>query len=62
MRRIALTELTPLELNVLENHIRLIGYTEAEIQFIHNTLFRDEEGVAYYPSRSRKALLAICAD
>ena len=60
MHRIKVEDLYPEELRVLEFSIDF--YAEEEKQFIYDNLFRDEEGVAHYPSRNRKKLLAIFTD
>lgn len=62
MKRITVSELYPLELEVLKCHIALAGYDNEGTQFIYNNLFRDEDGVAYYPSKDRKRLLALYTD
>ena len=62
MRRIKKDDLSSKELEVLEFLMDTVGYSEDGKQFIYSNLFRDENGVAYCPSKSRKKLLAICVD
>lgn len=45
---ITVENLTPLELEMLEFNIDVVGYNEAQQTYIHNNLFRGEDGIAYY--------------
>lgn len=62
MKRISVEDLYPIELDVLRSHIALASYSDEEAQFIYANLFRDEDGVAYYPSKDRKRVLALYTD
>lgn len=62
MHRIALEDLSPRELHVLQFNIDIIYKTDEEKQFIYDNLFRDENGLAYYPSKNRKNLLTLYTD
>ena len=62
MRHITVEELYPAELEVLKCHIALVGYDDNGAEFIYNNLFRDEDGIAYYPSKDKQRLLAIYTD
>lgn len=62
MQRIKKEDLYPVELEILENMLDVIGHTEEERQFVYDNLFRDENNVAYCPSRNRKRLLMICTN
>ena len=49
MKHIDLQDLSPLELAELRFCVESLGlYTEDEIQFIYNNLYRDDDGLAYY--------------
>lgn len=62
MHRIKVEDLYPLELKILEFHLDIIGVDDEERKFIYANLFRDENDVAYYPSKDRKKLLALFTD
>jgi hypothetical protein len=62
MKRIKKEDLYPSELAILDFHLQVVPHTEEEKQFIYCNLFRDENDVAYFPSRNHKKLLAICTD
>ena len=49
MNHIAMEELTPLELDELKFCVESLEiYTEDEVKFIYNNLYRDENGLAHF--------------
>ncbi len=59
MEHISVKDLTPLEFEMLEFNIKVVGYDESEEQFIYGNLFRDETGLVYYLVKGSNKKFAI---